>query len=109
MPAHASLFVLSLLVVACRPADSAPAEVCKTELVSEKSRGVIFAPACAPAFAGSLHPTNATVIGYFQPTAAEVHALEIRLRPALERGRTDPERLYVMPASAEDRAEATWG
>jgi hypothetical protein len=122
MRLRTSLLTLSLVVVGCQPAQpaasakrvtSAPAstEACTTEMVTgQQVRGVIFGPACAPAFAPSLRTEpDHVLLGYFRPTAAQIQTLETRLRPALELGLERPESLARLRTDADGRAEDSWG
>ncbi len=87
------------------------AEDCSAELVSVESiRGVIFTDVCSPALARAIEYAAAEkVTGYFRPTEATIQALEHALRPALERGRANPELVYLLSPDAETRAEESWG
>jgi hypothetical protein len=109
-----------LLVIGCHPSlQSSPGtgpshavqKGCASQFVTSGTvRGVIFSEACGPAFAAGVRAAaDSAVIGYWQPTTATLEALEARLRPALEVGRSRPESLASMPRDAEARAEAVWG
>jgi len=111
-----------LLVIACQSASSTGrnpdnarpvaaqskiAGACATELViSRLVRGVIFPETCASAISPR-HLPEEPVVGYFRPTPGLIRTLEARLRPALERGRTEPRSLVrIMPG--EHREEIYW-
>jgi len=107
-----------VLLVACHrspqssPATSDRKECAGQHVTTSAIRGVIFSEVCGPAFGlgpGVRGATGDAVIGYWQPTTVTIEALEARLRPALEVGRTRPESLARMPRDAQDRAEAVWG
>jgi len=102
------------LLIACQRTAEDPsrrAAACKTDVVKTHGiRGVIFSEACAQTLARSTRIVpEGHAIGYFQPTAAEIEALEKRLRPALELGRKKPETITEMPETPEEREEWFWG
>jgi hypothetical protein len=78
-------------------------------VTSHGARGVIFAPSCAAEFGSAWQRFGDPVIGYWQPPATVIDALEASLRPALESGRSKPESVARMSRDARDRAEEAWG
>jgi hypothetical protein len=77
---------------------------------TERVRGVIFDATCTQDVADYLRArTGGGTSGYFAPSVEQVRAFELRLRPALERGRAEPETLLPMPADREQRADMRWG